>query len=366
MQIKANTNDNPVFNAGSTAKTAIDEKSSQKSRKNNRTSIFAGDLGLHGNAVTLRKQCAQRKALKIVKDAWSSDKKIDLNMSDINDKLAQLRDDRNVYTDIIADDDAEKEALQQMYGVDADSQEQKDLELLERKDELGILASDFLSIETREKLAAAMGVTLLTAEEEARLKELEGQPITEYQSRCLEIAGRQSNFRKAKKDTEDLINIYSTSLHDMKLERLKFHDMADAGKEADEELSSVSREVIGILTEEAKDSIDKALEEKREEARERAEEKEAQEEKIDQRKKEQEELELKIDEFHEKNEKQEELRKNAEERSREDADLLEDILNHETDSIDMASDAQTQIKNMLHKMKLLEEDLKGSTIDNQL
>lgn len=366
MQIKANPNDNPAISVSSTTKTSADEKSGRKSRKNNRTSIFAGDLGLHEDAVTLRKQCAQRKALKIVKDAWKSDKKIDQNMSDINDKLTQLRDDRNAYTDIIADDDAKKEALQQMYGVKTGSQEQKDLELLEKKAELGILASDFLPRETREKLAAAMGVTLLTVEEEVRLKELEDLPLTEYQERCLEITDRQSNFKKEKKDTEDLINIYSTSLYDMKLERLKFHDMADARKEADEELSSVSREVVGILTKEAKDSIDKALEEKREEAKEKAEEKAAQEEKIDQRKKEQEELDLRIDDFHEKNEKQEETRKEAEERSREDADLLEGILNHKADSTDMASDAQAQIKNMLHKMKLLEEDLKGSTIDNQL
>ncbi|MDE7186085.1 MAG: hypothetical protein K2O13_01030, partial [Lachnospiraceae bacterium] len=139
-----------------------------------------------------------------------------------------------------------------------------------------------------------------------------------------------------------------------------------AQKKADKVMEAASKEVIGMLTEEAKDHVDEEMEEKREEAEEKAEEKAEEEEKIENRKEEREELENRIDEAHAKNEAQEELRREAEERSREDAVLLGDMMDAGMAGAGDASNVKTDIKNMIHKMKLLEEDLKGSIVDDEV
>ena len=127
---------------------------------------------------------------------------------------------------------------------------------------------------------------------------------------------------------------------------------------------AAGKEIIGMLMEEAKDHVDEEMEETKEEAEEKAEEEASQEEKIEERKEDTAELEQRIDEAHRENEAREELRREAEERSREDAVLLDDIMatGMGTGSL---SDVKFDVKNMLHKMKLLEEDLKGSIVDEE-
>ena len=58
------------------------------------------------------------------------------------------------------------------------------------------------------------------------------------------------------------------------------------------------------------------------------------------------------------------MRRDSEERSREDAVLLDDILENGRGQGSL-SDVKFDVKNMLHKMKLLEEDLKGSIVDEE-
>ena len=200
---------------------------------------------------------------------------------------------------------------------------------------------------------------------EARLKEMEGIPLTEYQKRCLEIDQYQKIYEKRNDVIEDQISAYNGSIRAIKLERLKFHEMSDAQKKAEGVMEAASKEVIGMLTEEAKDHMDEEMEEKKEEAQEKAEEEATQEEKVEERKEDKLELENRIDEAHVKNEEREELRREAEERSREDAVLLDDILENGRGSAGSLSNVQLDVKNMLHKMKLLEEDLKGSIIDEE-
>ena len=84
------------------------------------------------------------------------------------------------------------------------------------------------------------------------------------------------------------------------------------------------------------------------------------------RKEQQEQLEEQVEETQVKNEEQERLRREASERSREDADLLESMMDAGMGNTGSVSDVQTDVKTMLHKMKLLEEDLKGSMVDDQV
>lgn len=360
MQIKANSNDNQVINVNSAAQARKDERAGRNSQQQNRTSIFAGDLGFHQDAVSLRKGLAQKKALKLIGDAWAGDQKIDQNIADIRAKVKELQADIEANQEIVNQGEAQKEALRVQYGVEADSQEQKDLELLEKEADMWRLGNGPEGVQ-------------LTEEEQARLNELKDPvtctykvPLTEYQQRCLEIDSNQGIYEARILSAEQQIQAGYASIRGIKLERLKYHEMTDAQKEADEVMAQASKDVIGMLAEEAKDHVDETYEEQREEAREKAEEKEEQEEKIEDRREEQEELETRINEERTERHETEEARREQEKNAREDAELLQDMAAGGMDVAGSSAEVQTEIKNMLHKMKLLEEDLKGAAVDEEL
>lgn len=389
MQIKANGNDNQIINVSSAAKTRAGERTGRHSPKEHKTSYFAGDLGLQGDMVALRKQRAQKKAYKMIGDVWNGDRKVDQNILDIKSKISKLHAEEEENLKYIAEGDAKKEALRQQYGVAPDSQEQKDLELIEKsrdamyhpsevhltKEETDRLekingrkpASEDLELLKKRADSERPGSGIrLTEEEEAQLAELDGIPLTEYQERCLQIDSHQRTYESRNDQIRQEIMGYNGAIRATRLERLKYHEMVNAQKKADKVMEEAGKEIVGMLVDEAKDHVDEELEETRQEAKEKAEEKEEQEEKIEQVQEKQEELEERIDGAKENKEEQERLRKEAEERSRDDADLLENMVDAGMGNIGSVSDVQAEVKNMLHKMKLLEEDLKGSAVDGQV
>lgn len=389
MQIRANENENQVIQVSSSARARAQEKAGRNGQEEQkRNTIFMGDLNVKKDPITQRKQYAQQKALKMVGDAWDVDRKIDQNIQDIRDKLRQLEDEYVENLGYIAEGDAQKEQLRQQYNVAPDSQEQKDLELLQKKadymrhpDEVTLTEEDRARLkaisgrppETKEEVellqrkadAEKFGLEVeWTEEEEALLKEMEGVPLTEYQERCLKIDGYQKIYETRNDVIKDQIAAYNGSIRATRLERLKFREMEKAQKKAEEVMEAAGKEIIGMLMEEAKDHVDEEMEETKEEAEEKAEEEASQEEKIEERKEDTAELEQQIDEAHRENEASEELRREAEERSREDAVLLGDIMEAGMGTGSL-SDVKFDVKNMLHKMKLLEEDLKGSIVDEE-
>lgn len=389
MQIRANENENQVIQVSSSARARAQEKAGRNGQEEQkRNTIFMGDLNVKKDPITQRKQYAQQKALKMVGDAWDVDRKIDQNIQDIRDKLRQLEDEYVENLGYIAEGEAQKEQLRQQYNVAPDSQEQKDLELLQKKadymrhpDEVTLTeeerarlkAIDGRPPETKEEVellqrkadAEKFGLSVeWTEEEEALLKEMEGVPLTEYQERCLKIDGYQKIYETRNDVIKDQIAAYNGSIRATRLERLKFREMEKAQKKAEEVMEAAGKEIIGMLMEEAKDHVDEEMEETKEEAEEKAEEEASQEEKIEERKEDTAELEQQIDEAHRENEASEELRREAEERSREDAVLLGDIMEAGMGTGSL-SDVKFDVKNMLHKMKLLEEDLKGSIVDEE-
>ena len=389
MQIRANENENQVIQVSSSARARAQERAGRNGQEEQkRNTIFMGDLNVKKDPITQRKQYAQQKALKMVGDAWDVDRKIDQNIQDIRDKLRQLEDEYVENLGYIAEGDAQKEQLRQQYNVAPDSQEQKDLELLQKKadymrhpDEVTLTEEEQARLkeisgrppETKEEAellqrkadAEKFGLEVeWTEEEEALLKEMEGVPLTEYQERCLKIDEYQKIYETRNDVIKDQIAAYNGSIRATRLERLKFREMEKAQKKAEEVMEAAGKEIIGMLMEEAKDHVDEEMEETKEEAEEKAEEEASQEEKIEERKEDTAELEQRIDEAHRENEAREELRREAEERSREDAVLLGDIMEAGMGTGSL-SDVKFDVKNMLHKMKLLEEDLKGSIVDEE-
>ncbi len=112
-----------------------------------------------------------------------------------------------------------------------------------------------------------------------------------------------------------------------KLERLKSHAILDAEKQADSIMEEASKEILGMLIDEAKEHID------------------------------------------EEAEKQEEKAKAEKEKQKENEELTEDILEGVSENASMASDVsavQQEIKDMMNKMKLIEDDIKGVAVDKSV
>lgn len=288
-------------------------------------SIDAGKLDLAKDPITDKKKQAQEKAMKIIYDAFSGEKAIedDLDARRLNiERQSQIVKENN---DFIYDIEAARNELRQQYQMDAESEEEKDLELLVKEAESQFKGS----------------TTTLTEEEQERLKEIKAAGLTEYQQRSLSMKKKEAPYVAAVYDAKTQIQIENAVIRQVNLERLKSNPMAKAKDKAENVMKAAGDEIMGMLIEEGREHMDAVREEKVEKAEERAEKQEAQEEKIEAVK--------------EKKEEQEEL-----------AEIIREINIDIMDKATEVSDAQREIKNMMSKMKLIEEDVKGATVDEEV
>lgn len=351
---------------------AMSRKEACRNQKN--VSINMNQLGGKMDSILMRKQRAQKKAMKIVSDAWAADKKFDLDLKERRNHVQELKNSLVENREQLDNCNAAMEEIKELYGIEEGSQEQKDVELAA----LGKKYKSFLNmslqfskmneaINPKETWEELTGVSL-SDEDWQRMVELKGEisSPTPYQQRAMEIKEQADFFQKNIDDTQIDLMSEDIAIRTVKIERLKEHGMVDAQKEADEINEAAGKEFVSTLIGEAQDYIDEKIEEKKEEAKEKAEEKEKQEEKIEEQRAEkelqQEQLDLKREESHIAEETKTEQRK----RAREQAELIEEAGSGESLSGLSASDAKIAIKEMLQKMKLLEEDLKGAALDAKI
>ena len=140
------------------------------------------------------------------------------------------------------------------------------------------------------------------------------------------------------KNKEEML-VENAIIRGVKLERLKSAPMVKAQNEADAILDAASKEVIGMIMEEAKDTMDEKSKEEQEKA-----------EKLEERREEQEAF----------IEKQKEKRKETEE-------LLENMPMEELVHMGQLKDEiKQEIKNIVSEMKLVAEDIKGALVDESV
>ena len=348
IQLSGNNKHNLLVNHNEKIQARKEARENQNNSKQLKSgSINMNDLSGKMDTILMRKQLAKKRAMKVISDAWAGDKKIDLGIEESKAHIRELESDISENQKFVDKCNTHKEELKEQYGVADDSEEQKDLELLEKANQAKTNPNIYLS-----------------KEEEERLAEIADKPLTEYQQRCLDLDSSAGVYQKKIDDAKAEIMGENASIRAVRIERLKHHEMVDAQKEADEINAAASKEVIGMLMGEAKDYIDETRKEQQEAAKEKAEEKEEQEEKLEEQRAEKEEqleqLELDRAENREAEEVKAEQRKNA----REQADLIMEAEEHFIDPTSNTSQVQMEIKDMLQKMKLLEEDLKGAKVDN--
>lgn len=122
------------------------------------------------------------------------------------------------------------------------------------------------------------------------------------------------------------------SIFDTKQEALKSHGMVDAQKTSELILDAASKEIIGMLKQEAIDTINEKMEEEKKKAEEKK----------------------------EKEEELEEIKEAREEQKEEQQERIEKIIEKTTDRTDL----EKELEDILKKQKLLEEDLKGISVDD--
>ena len=295
--------------------------------KGGRKSIFAGNMKDNFDPIARKKQQARQQAMKIVGDAWDGERKMDEELSKTKEKLGEYREMKLAAESQLKGIEREEEALRKAYGIEDEAQAQADLKLLDKK-------------------AASMeegSQVVLTEEEKQRLSQIDEAGLREYQEKSLALNDRAKAYNAQIREADNGMFAIAAANTDAKINKpqIQAKTIMKAQETADEILEAASKEIIGMLTEEAKDHVDQELEEKKEAAEEKAEKEEEEKEKIEKAKEEKEQKEEFVEEV---------------------ADTGEFIV--EADNV--LKDVQRDIKKVMDEMKLLEEDLKGAAVDTAL
>lgn len=316
--------------------------------KSSNLSSLSG-ANLNGESLVKQRQgLARKQALKVVSDAFGGEKKLDAQMQEIKDEIKRLQDVINEKTADTMENDARLKELQERYGIDPDSEENKEMSKLAFK---ANHSKEGLSDEEKSKMS-------------------------EYQQQALYyVAKNQLNtldIDQAKAQQAGNVQGYA----DMKRECAKSQDMLKAQDAAEEIMDAAYGETIALLTQETVEHVDEEQKEREEEAKEAAEKK----------KEEKKEEAKKLEKEAMQQEMIENIKEHAAESQRTSADTKRAIARRKRAAADSmgAEDAQktiisestsledtqnavnSEITNILNKMSLLSNDVKGSTVDSQI
>lgn len=300
-------------------------------QKNN--AIFMGDLpfGKQGDIrerIGQKKQMRQKEAMHVVTSTYRTEKKLDEEgVGKLKGHVSQLEEENKEYHAFVKDFKKQMKQAQEDYDVKDDSEEQKDLELRKKLYDM--------------QKHPEKGISL-TDEEEERLANM-GE-MTEYQNYAMDLYKRQDFYQTKMDDNQRVMKGETKAIRQIKIDRLKSQAMLKAEQTKEEIMEAASKEIIGMLKEDAKEKIDEKAEEIKEAEEKREEKKEEQEERIEaaQEKKSQAEA------------VSEDIRENI-------ADMTKQMLGGD----DILSDMDDEIKKLMEEEKLLMEDLKGMTVDTQ-
>lgn len=316
--------------------------------KSGNTSSVSG-ANLKGESLVRQRQgLAKKQALKVVSDAFGGEKKLDAQMQGIKDEIKRLQDVINEKTADTMANDARLEELQEQYGIDPDGEESEELSKLA-----------FKANHSKEGLS-----------------DEEKSQMSEYQQQALYyVAKNQQNaldIDQAKAQQAGNVQGYA----DMKRERAKSQDMLKAQDAAEEIMDAANGEAIALLTQEAVEHVDEEQKECEEEAKEAAEkkkeEKKEEAKKLEKEAMQQEMIENIKEHALETQRTSADVKRAMARRERAEADSMgaEDsqktIISEGASMEDAQNAVNSEITNILNKLSLLSNDVKGSTVDSQI
>ena len=200
----------------------------------------------------------------------------------------------------------------------------------------------------------------LTEEEWKRCEEIDKAGLTNYQEQALELNKRSIHFRKELKEAQKGMKEDVAKIKAIRLERLESDPMVEAEKNADQIMENASKEIIGLLKQEAIDNMDEKQQEAEEKAKDTKEEKKEEEKKLEEQKLERAKQEAMMMQTKEAARKIRAQQKRVE---ASDVDMGEIVtLARDYRQPENVSQTLNEIKN---NMKLLEADLKGIQVDEE-
>jgi hypothetical protein len=279
------------------------------------------------NYADTKRTNARRQAMSIIGNAWDSDNSKSKKIQNLDEQRASLAEERRQYQSKMNDIDTSKEQLRDEYGVDENSSEQKDLELLEKyqRNKTGTSYEEF------------------SDEEIARLKELQNEPLTEYQKRALELDNVKNGMDTEVQRIDMKLEALNMNILAARNEQAASQEMQDAQDMAGQILNAAERDVVLETINEAKETIDERRDESEEKAEE-AEEKKAETDAADAKTKEERDNENIV-------------------KGESESDALELNQKLNSQSTDNVAEAQKQIAQIMKQNNLINEDIKGIDID---
>lgn len=284
---------------------SMDEKAKVKNG-----SVFVGDMkGTFEDNIFQRKLESQRKAIKTILNQFADDMKV-------TDQIQSCKDQKE-FLQSEADDTLEKineilgiqEELADTYGVTADSDEMKNLEILRKS----MSRPDELTDEEQQQLAN-MG------------------PLTDFQKESLALDATKNIYQERLDSLNQGVIGQNCALIGIKLAECKNDGMVSAQREASEIMEQASKTVINQLIQEAKDKQDDKISEVKESQEEKAKEE---------------------DEKEQQTEKTSDaVQPTASDNSMEASQIPNKV-----------AEAQNEVQSMMAKKLILEEDTKGLVVD---
>lgn len=308
-------------------------------KQGNSNTFFAGALNGKVDPVTLKKQMAQKKALKVVGDAFAADRKLDTEMADREAKIKEMRAEILEAKKALKELDTQKVEIGKEYGLGEEGLSEEDWNILDKGRKMPTHLSD---------------------DEKARYQEMKEQGLTEYYDRCKDIDDLKEPYEQIINDNTKMIKGFEAAnkaIHKGRLDLRKGNPMIKAQEEAEEIMDAARKEIISMLVDEGKNHIDEELEEKVEQAQEAKEKKEEEEEKLEAIREDKVQIENQV----------EAARERAHENEKRAEELMEALPTEELLQMNSGtSDFQQELKDIMNKMKLLEEDMKGAAVDATL
>lgn len=283
----------------------IDSEGLKKEGKNKKSTVFAGDLNL-SDTISEKRRKAKEEAWKVVSNAWNSDTAVEDTIQKRRDLYDEMKALEKESKDSLSEISKEEAALKEMYGIDKDS-------------------------------------------------------LTEYQKRVLELNDRAAIYKNNLKEAEKQMKDAVRDINSIQLERLKTHPMVDAMKQADAIKAAASDEIIGEIVQDAKEETDKKLEDEEEKAKEEAEKNEKKEEKLEDIKEQQAVREAVMTGTKEAVEKAKAIIRDNEAPDIEIEDIVDITKNNP-----QGGEVKKNLEEIKNSMNLLEADLKGIKVDENI
>ena len=298
-----------------------------KNKVSDKGTIYAGDLQFAqttGNAASDKKQSARKQAMKLIRDAWDSDNKAVSQRDQIaQQKEEKLKEVRECNKELKQIRESKENRAAELWGGFGFSGAERLRTAGKYQDyQKGVQTDDF------------------SKEEIDRLKELQNTPLTDYQTRALQLNAQKDVILNKKDRAQRNVTSLTEAAADAKLDQLKSQDMQKAQDAADELLDASDKDAFGMLIQDAVDHIDEKQEEEKEKAEEAQEKRDEQQEKIDEKKEEKQQQEKMIE-------------------GSVEADRLEADVTVDQTGTSKLEEAQQHIQTILKKNNLVNEDLKG-------